>query len=285
MVKALVVCNPKSGRGRAIKSGNLIKNELKEMYDCDILISETLEMLENAITNDIVNYQVLIICGGDGTFHKVINFLAKTPYRPKLCYIPLGTACDTGKNLRMKKSLKKSLEIIKKDKTKKIQIMQANDIYVCYAMACGKYVSTSFLTNGKLKFLGPVGYVVLGLFEIFRDYKTKLYVNDFVNPTTYNTKVVCVLNTRSIGSVTLKDFEKKIVSISGNVIFSLAKIVLKRKILTNKGTFVLPLNKDYIINVGKQTWSIDGEKFVLEGDIKIKSNACEFDIVYNDITA
>lgn len=285
MVKALIICNPKSGRGRAIKSGFLIKEELKDMYESDVLACETLEMLEHALTEDIKNYEVLIICGGDGTFHQCINFLCKTEYRPKICYIPFGTACDTGKNLGMSKNIKKSLEIIKKDKVRKMPIMKANDIYVCYAMATGKYVSTSFLTSRRLKILGPIGYLLLGLLEVFMDYNLRLYVNDFINPTNYNTKVVCILNTRSIGSITLKKIEKKIVAIQGNVVYSLAGIVLKRQIISTKSVTVLPLTKDYIINIGKQTWSVDGEKVIIDGDIKIQHNAREFDVVYNDITA
>ena len=62
-------------------------------------------------------------------------------------------------------------------------------------------------------------------------------------------------------------------------------IVLRRQIISTKSVTVLPLTKDYIINIGKQTWSVDGEKVIIDGDIKIQHNACEFDVVYNDITA
>lgn len=279
MVKGLIVCNPKSGKGKVIKYSKKIKESLKDIYECDILISDTLEMLEKALIEDIKNYEFLLICGGDGTFHQCINYLCKTPYRPKIGYIPLGTACDTGKNLGMSKSIKKSLEIIKKGNTRIYPIMKANDTYVCYAMATGKFVSTSFLTNRKLKYLGPIGYLVIGLLEMFTEYNLKLYVDDYIVPRSYNARVLCILNTKSIGSITLKQHERKMVIIHRNVIWALASIVLRRGIITRKNVTVLPLDKNYIVNIGKTVWSVDGEKKVFEGDIRLTYNACEFECI------
>lgn len=87
-------------------------------------------------------FELLVLCGGDGTLNEAINGLMNLIYKPKLLYIPSGTVNDVSKALNLNK-----IDLKKCSNFKKIDICKINNEYFVYAVGCGKFSSASYDTH------------------------------------------------------------------------------------------------------------------------------------------
>lgn len=278
----LVICNPNSGKGKIKLHIHQITNKLKEKYYVKYKFARTPEDLEVIIKEDAKDCDTLIICGGDGTFHLIINLLIKYNLNPKIGYLPEGTVCDMSKNLNISKNINKALDAILIGKTTTINFFKANDIYVCYAMATGKYVSTSYRTSSKLKKLGPISYFINALLEVFKRYNLNIKVVNDVGENYYHGKVLMIMNTKSVAGVTLKERESKIVIVHNKMEFNLGNIAFKKRLLSKTNCTIIPFDRRFVVSLGKNTWSVDGEEWSHDGDIELIPNAASFEVIYDE---
>ncbi len=111
---------------------------------------------------------MILISGGDGTVNECVNGIADQKHRPKIAYIPSGTACDIAKTLGIPKKVDKALKIIKDNYNVKMDIVKGSHGHFVYVTAIGNYVDISYITQSKLKrIFGYGAYLITGIKEFF----------------------------------------------------------------------------------------------------------------------
>lgn len=129
MIYIHFIVNPISGSGKH----NFGKTELekyfpKSIYKIEVDYSNykkhAIVLTQKAITK---KPHYVVACGGDGTINEVASCLINTEI--KLGIIPVGSGNGLASNLSISRSLEKTAEIIRKGKTKFIDVGKINEHY------------------------------------------------------------------------------------------------------------------------------------------------------------
>ncbi len=186
MKTCTLIYNPVSGKKEFVNHLDYVTNRL-ETAGYKVIVKAT-KKPKHAITlakqacDDKVD--LLVISGGDGTFHECLNGLDEFKYKPKIGYIPSGTACDLANTLRIPKDIPSAVDIILENRTVKMDYTNTNKGSFIYVTAIGTYDVLSYVTDSKLKkYLGYLAYIITGIKEFFTIpmIKTKIeYDNGFL---------------------------------------------------------------------------------------------------------
>ena len=212
---------------------------------------------------------MLVISGGDGTIHECINGIAVSKFKPRIGYIPSGTACDLASSLKIPKNVVKAVDIILEGVPVKMDIAKSNNGYFIYVAAIGTYVDISYVTDSKLKkYLGYFAYIFTGIKEFFTIpmMKTKIVHDNGTYRGYYS--LIIVVNSKKIAGFdfvskpALDDGEVdvilyKYVPFFNNLIYFLS-IVLGPRVLPKASRFKTSRLKIYIDHHHK--WNMDGEE-------------------------
>lgn len=170
MKKCAIIYNPQSGRKLfESKLDYVIERVEQSGYEVDVRATAK-PRHATEITKEVcdLGYDLIIVSGGDGTVHEVINGLCKKNDRIKIGYIPSGTACDLANTLKIPKNIDKALDIILNGVSVKMDIVNSNKGFFIYVAAIGTYVDISYVTDSKLKkTIGYLAYLLTGVKEFF----------------------------------------------------------------------------------------------------------------------
>ncbi len=121
------------------------------------------------------SYEAILILGGDGTLHHLVNALAMLEHPPILGYFNAGTVGDFGKDYGITHSLRKDIRIIKKGYHCAFDLMQINGVYASYHISAGAYTDISYKTKRDAKkHLGPFAYYFAAVHEAFVPHEISL---------------------------------------------------------------------------------------------------------------
>lgn len=169
-MKCTVIYNPESGKKDFVNHLDRVVARL-ETAGYDVKVEPTKKakhatiLAKNACKDQV---DLLVISGGDGTLHECINGIARCDFRPKIGYIPSGTACDLASTLKIPKKVDEAMNIILSGVSTKMDIAKSNNGYFMYVTAIGTYVDISYVTDSKLKkYLGYFAYLLTGIKEFF----------------------------------------------------------------------------------------------------------------------
>lgn len=171
--KILIIVNPASGR-KEIKNYIPQITENFEMSNFQPTIKYT--SIKNDATNIIKkceeDYDVILICGGDGTLNQAIQGVYETNKETCVGFIPMGTTNDFAKSLNISFDKLHISENINNYRSKKIDTGIINDGVFNYVVAFGIFAKASYSTSRKLKQkIGRLAYIFSGAKELF-NYKT-----------------------------------------------------------------------------------------------------------------
>ena len=130
------------------------------------------------ISDNIEGQDLVLICGGDGTFNEAISAIMESGIQISIAYIPLGTTKDLAKSLNMPI---KDISITKKlleSKAKVLDIGKFNENrYFIYIAAFGIMTDVSYKTSQKAKNkFGKLAYYMKAIKELIKipTYKVKI---------------------------------------------------------------------------------------------------------------
>lgn len=135
MKKALFLVNAVSGRQAGKKIKESIISELNGVLardNYDIVFTEM--NIAGQIKNVSPDYETVVVVGGDGTIHQVVQGIAGLENKPKVGIIPTGTGNDLARSLGIlslfkSHGLRALLELILEGKTINIDIISLNGKY------------------------------------------------------------------------------------------------------------------------------------------------------------
>jgi len=136
MKKLLFLINPISGKTEGQKIQEKLPSILSRYLSqdqYDIVLTEP-NMLDR-LSSLSPDYDTLLAAGGDGTISNVIHAMACLKRKHKIGLIPMGTGNDLARSLGFlaieDRSLENRIKIILRGNTKKVDILEINNRYVC----------------------------------------------------------------------------------------------------------------------------------------------------------
>ena len=178
-IKVLTIINPTSGKGNIVDYANEIKHNLeKQNMEVNIQLTKKGYNAKKIIADNIEGQDLVLICGGDGTFNEAISAIMESGIQISIAYIPLGTTNDLARSLNMPI---KDISITKKlleSKAKVLDIGKFNeDRYFTYIAAFGVMTDVSYRTSQKAKNkYGKIAYYMKAIKELIKipTYKVKI---------------------------------------------------------------------------------------------------------------
>lgn len=265
-MKLLIVCNPRSGKGKIKNNLDYIKSRLKTKYDVFTFEVKENESIIEHIKNDNNRYDIFLILGGDGTVNKVVSGVCELPYKPKLAIIPFGTVNDMAKNLKMSKNLDKSLDIIlNSNNIYSHKIYKVNNDYFDYALAYGVCTGVSFIEKKRF---GALSYYMEAVRLFFTDKAHDISV--IINNEEIKGKFQLFFATNSSHIAGYKIKQKDSISIAmfkGFRLFILIELLFYMLTGVTKYRYE---TDEFILKTKPGVFNGDGESFNHDGIIKVK---------------
>ena len=178
-MKTLIVLNPSSAKGKALGIRELIESEFKKLeLDYRIHISKSSQDIMDTVKSNLKNdFSNFVAVGGDGTVHYMANALAGTD--KKLGVIPTGSGNDISTTLGIPSDIAKCCQIIKKGKTKRLDLGLINDkyYYVCVAGSGFDSQVNDLANNTRLPLKGPIKYTYAVYKTLITFKSKKLYLS------------------------------------------------------------------------------------------------------------
>lgn len=201
--RLLFIVNPVSGK---IK----IKDSLLEVcqifcqagYELTLNITQYINTaIEEAVTKDN-RYDLIICCGGDGTFNSMVSTLIPLENHPSISYIPSGSTNDFARSIGLNGTAVSIAREIMVGSPKPLDIGSFNQYYFSYIASFGAFTEASYNTPQSLKNrLGHLAYILEGMKDLsgIEPCYMKIVSDDRVLENNYIWGAVC--NSTSIGGM------------------------------------------------------------------------------------
>ena len=290
--KLLLIVNPCSGKAK-MRPALLGVVEIFTKADFDVTVYPTKERedaTKKVATLKEKDYDLIVVCGGDGTLNEVITGLMESGADIPIGYIPAGTLNEWSTGLGISKTIRQAAKDIVKGKEITLDIGKFGDKYFTYTASFGAFTSASYSANQDVKnVLGQAAYFFEGIkslgtikpIHLKFECDDREIEGDFLFGAISNSMSVGGIVKFDQAAVQLNDglFEVLLIKKPANVlgfqtiIDGIVKHELNRENLEFFRTKKISVTSD-----GALDWTLDGEHGVSNDKIKIKNihNAVRF---------
>ena len=168
MKKLLFVFNPHSGTG-------VIRKHLSEVLD--VFTKAGYEVVAyptqcsgdgiNKIREEGADFDRIVVAGGDGMLHEMVNGVMALPKEVETGYIATGTVNDFAATHGIPKNVVEAAKIAASDNIKALDLGKFGDKYFSYIASFGAFTRASYATPQSLKnTMGHMAYILEGIKEI-----------------------------------------------------------------------------------------------------------------------
>lgn len=222
--RVLLVVNPCAGQKKA-------KRFLADMVDVLNRAGYRVETYMTAARGDgeqaIIRYasdvDMVICCGGDGTFNETVSGVMKSGKDLPIGYVPAGSTNDFAASLHLSSNLIKATQDIVDGTVELLDIGSFCGRYFSYVASFGAFTKTSYATpQSKKNLLGHTAYVLNGIQELsqLRTYPLRFEMpgkeaveGDFIFGAITNATSVGGLLTLGVDQVDMSDGELELLLI------------------------------------------------------------------------
>lgn len=164
--KMLIIVNPRSGRAK-MKTNLLSVVEIFSSAGYDISVYPTKcsgDATSRAAQIKQDEFDIVVICGGDGTLNETVTGLMLSGTKCLLGYIPSGTLNEWSSGLGIAKSITQAAKDITTGKKISLDAGKFGDKYFTYTASFGAFTSASYSAPQDIKnVLGQAAYVFEGV--------------------------------------------------------------------------------------------------------------------------
>lgn len=287
MKKLLIVENLNAGR----KNCRLIHNIIEKFCinnDYDYKFVTIDEINENLVEN----FDVILCAGGDGTVNKVVPFALR--FNVAIGIIPCGTANLLAAKLNISTDINKALQIIKKGKKRKIDVLKVNNQYSVLRIGFGYDADIICKTPQSLKNkFGYFSYFIAGILFALR-LKQQSYHLMIDEDKKLSVLATCIIianagnmykNLVSVSKNCKLDdgkFDVFVLKVKNPILFFIEflQIIFDKKSSNSKAMYFksskISIKNDYCI------CHVDGEKEKIRDNIRIEILPCAVEILSNN---
>tara|TARA_A100001037_G_scaffold45214_1_gene36344 strand:+ start:1035 stop:1925 length:891 start_codon:yes stop_codon:yes gene_type:complete len=205
MKKYIIVVNPRSGKKQGLRILDDIKHKLdKSKINFEIRITEYRGHAQQIIqTLNLSDYEGILIVGGDGSFHEIVNGMLKRndDKRIPIGIIPAGTGNSFLLDLNITNTAT-ALDNIIKGKTKKIDLLKITyekELKYSINLVGWGMITDVGLTSEKFRFMGYSRYTIAAIVEILfkKSRYAKIEIDDTVLQNRFMFAIAC--NSKHVG--------------------------------------------------------------------------------------
>lgn len=290
--RVLLIVNPRSGRGR---SADILLDIVSAFTEggktVTVYPTRQKEATLTYITQNAKKYDMLAVCGGDGTLNEAFNGLLRSGVRIPVGYIPLGSTNDFATSLEIPADPMEAVSVILEGKPFAYDVGSMNGTYFTYIACAGAFVETSYTTNQNLKnAIGHSAYVLNSIRSLSTLRKTAMEVTtpeftvsgDYLFSSFSNSHNAGVVLNFGSKEIIFDDgiFELLLIRLPKDVIeFSALVKDLLNANFNNKHIDFFRTNECHIKAERAIGWSLDGEDGGLADEINLKVYHKAIDII------
>ena len=199
--KLLFVYNPKAGREKIRENlAEILDVFADREYELTVVPTRAKNDAKNAIKDRGDAYDLVVVCGGDGTLDEAVTGMIQSGIRTPMGYIPGGSTNDFGESLGLSKNMVQAAKTAVDGQDFACDIGAFNEDVFVYIAAFGLFTDVSYETDQAVKnVLGHMAYVLEGM-------KRLSNIRSFPLKVTYDGKVIedefifgMITNSRSVG--------------------------------------------------------------------------------------
>jgi len=273
MKKMLLVVNPCAGQKKAKKHlAEIISIFNRAGYVVITYITAAQGEGEKAVMRYASEVDMVVCCGGDGTFNETVSGLLKNKTPLPIGYIPAGSTNDFAASIQLSSDVLQAAKDIVEGEVMHLDVGRFGERYFAYVASFGAFTKTSYATPQSMKnILGHAAYLLSGIQEIsqlkphhlrFELSDGMVIEDDFIFGAISNTTSVGGILTLSPERVDLHDGKFELLLIrTPKDIFELQKCVQAFKQQTYDCDMITFVNTDKVrvIAPKNMNWTLDGE--------------------------
>ena len=168
MKKMLFVMNPYSGMRRANKYlADIITLFNQADYEVVVHMTRGQGDATEIVKNKAKEMDLIVCCGGDGTFNETVSGILKAEADVPVGYIPAGSTNDFAASLKLSGNIMQAAQDILEGQPLPYDIGKFGDRYFSYVASFGAFTRASYTTPQSIKnALGHTAYLLEGINEL-----------------------------------------------------------------------------------------------------------------------
>ena len=168
MKKMLFVMNPYSGMRRANKYlVEIIELFNRAGYEVIVHMTQGPGDAARIVANKAFDMDLIVCCGGDGTFNETISGMLSVGANVPLGYIPAGSTNDFAASLKLSGNVMQAAQDILDGQPVTYDVGKFGNRYFSYVASFGAFTKASYSTPQSIKnALGHTAYVLEGINEL-----------------------------------------------------------------------------------------------------------------------
>ena len=168
MKKMLFVMNPYSGMRRAVRYlADIIAMFNRAGFEVITHMTGGQGDAEEVVKRTAPNVDLVVCCGGDGTFNETVSGILKSGADVPVGYIPAGSTNDFAASLNLSNNIIQAAQDILEGQPVRYDIGKFGERYFSYVASFGAFTKASYATPQSIKnALGHTAYVLEGITEL-----------------------------------------------------------------------------------------------------------------------
>lgn len=168
MKRMLLILNPRAGTCKANKLlPQIISIFNRASYCVTVHVTNGPGDGHNAIGLLAQHMDLVVCCGGDGTFNETVNGLLTNNLRIPIGYIPCGSTNDFAASLKLPTDILEAATAIAEGTPLPYDVGQVNGRYFSYVASFGAFTRSSYATSQRMKnSFGFLAYLLSGIREV-----------------------------------------------------------------------------------------------------------------------
>ena len=168
MKKMLFILNPVAGKKKSGRQlADIINLFNRAGYEVDVHITEAPGDGKKQIIARAEHRDMVVCCGGDGTFNETVSGVLESGVDLPIGYIPAGSTNDFASTLGLPVNPMKAADLIINGTPKAVDVGLVGDSKFTYIASFGAFTRASYSTSQSAKnMLGHAAYILEGLNEL-----------------------------------------------------------------------------------------------------------------------
>ena len=203
MQEMLFIINPKAGTRKANKVlADILEIFNRADYAVQVYVTAGQSDGVSAVKRYAPGKDLVVCCGGDGTFNETVTGLMEAGLETPIGYIPAGSTNDFATSLGLPTDPIAAARQIVNGRPERFDVGKFGDRYFSYVASFGAFSRASYNTPQNIKnALGHTAYLLEGIHELsqIRKIPMRIQLEDEVLEDDYLFGAVC--NSTSIGGI------------------------------------------------------------------------------------
>ena len=173
MKKMLFIMNPYSGMRRAARYlADIIALFNRNGYEVITHMTGSQGEAIDVVARTAPNVDLVVCCGGDGTFNETVTGLLRSGVDIPIGYIPAGSTNDFANSMKLSTNVMQAARDIVEGQPVAYDVGKFGNRYFSYVASFGAFTRASYATPQNIKnALGHTAYVLEGITELSQIHK------------------------------------------------------------------------------------------------------------------